>query len=216
MNPNKLTNWLEDQQEKSDMDVEPMPLDEVGDDWGMYYGNFQRHDGKFFRLIGAKITKAGREVVSWKQPLLEELGDNGVVALVQETTHGKVLITARQEPGNKAKGRVLLGSSFQASSANLEKAHDGKKPPLAEILDMPDSQQVKANEPSDGGRCFEKEVDVRVISVPDENSIAHLVTPNQRWSNIEEVEEAVMLGLCNPYLRDALLMLAIQERKESK
>lgn len=209
---NKLIDWFEGKQAESTMKTEPIPLDEVGDPWGMHSGEFQRKDERFFRLTGAKILTGDREVSTWKQPLLEELGPYGIVALVQEKVSNQVLVTAKAEPGNDAKGRVLLSPSFQASSSNLEQAHGGSKPPLAQILDMDESNNiVNVDQSQDGGRYLKKKVNVRVIQILNKESIAEHVQENQGWASLEEVKEAILKGLCNPFLRDTVLHLLLKE-----
>lgn len=209
---NKLIDWFEEKQAESTMKTEHIPLEEVGDPWGMHRGEFQRKDEKFFRFTGAKISTGDREVSTWKQPLLEELGPYGAVALVQEKVSNQVLVTAKPEPGNDAKGRVLLSPSFQASSSNLEQVHGGAKPPLALILDMDESNNiVNVDQSQDGGRYLNKKVNIRVIQIPNKEIIVEHVQENQRWASLEEVQEAILNGLCNPFLRDTVLHLLLKE-----
>jgi len=214
-----LIEWLEKQQEASTMSAEQIPLTEVGQPWGMNEGNYQRVMKDYFRVTGIRIMKAlTREIQSWTQAILEELGARGVVALIREETNGKILVTAKAEPGNDSKGCVLLAPSLQASQANLNQAHGGKRPPLAEILDMPEATLLHQSEqPQDGGRFFRKRVDVRIIQVPNEETLSSIVVNEQRWSTQAEIDEALLKELCNPHLRDALSILdALDRRQASK
>lgn len=210
---NDLVSWIEAKQNSSTMSAREIPLAEVGAPWGMKEnGNYGRSDGKFFEEVGVEITNAGREVQKWTQPIQKELGPVGVVALVQAETSGRVLITAKAEPGNDVQGKVLAAPSYHASSSNFEQAHGGKKPPLVEILEMDDATCISSvRQPQDGGRTLNKFVDVRTVSVPSEESIEPFVEGNQRWSSPEEVIDVIRKGLCNPHLRDAYLLLMTQE-----
>jgi len=212
-----LLEWLEVQQNTSTMSAEQIPLTDVEKPWGMNENNYQREDKGFFRVTGIRITNALREVKKWTQAILEELGPLGVVALIREQTYGLILVTAKAEPGNDAKGCVLLAPSLQASQANLKQIHGGKKPPLAEILDMPETQTLhQSNQPQDGGRFFRKKVDVRIIEIPNPETISALITDQQIWCTRKEIDETLLKGVCNPHLRDTLSVLDALDRTRTQ
>jgi len=206
-----LIEWLEKQQEASTMSAEQIPLTEVSQPWGMNEGNYQRVMKDYFRVIGLFVKDPLGNVKQWFQPILEELGlERGIITLVIEETHGKILLLAKAEPGNDSKGCALLAPSLQASQANLNQAHGGQKPPLAEILDMPEGTTLlhQSLQPEDGGRFFRKKLDFRIISVPNPETIASITTNKHRWSTRIEIAQAMLNNkMCNQHLREAISIL---------
>lgn len=196
--------WLRAQRAGSTMTVERVPLSDVKD-WGIQDAGarFGRPDGKFFNLVGAKITNAGREVQTWGQPLIEEMGEGAVVVFAAEDgehEEERYLVSARAEPGNAGKpGLMLLGPSLQASRSNLEQAHGGKRPPRAELLDNGPVGWITIAH--DGGRNIGKTVRYAVVEVKPE-SIALL--SNERWFTREELQEAMAAGDLSEHLIIAL------------
>lgn len=186
--------------------VEVISLAEVGGGWGMQGdAHFGREDGKFFRLLGVKITNAGREVMSWGQPMIQEIGE-GLVVLVQATDerqHRPVyLVAARAEPGNyHAPGHVLLAPTIQASRSNLEGAHGGSRPPRAELLRGREYNGRRLHE--DGGRFIGKTNCYVILELPQEE--VGPLNADERWFSRAELREAYLDGELNAHLMIAFL-----------
>ena len=75
--------WLKERQESYPVTVEEVGINEV-QGWQVdpASGNITHESGKFFSIIGVKVTGAAdREVPSWSQPMLkqEEVGISGVL-----------------------------------------------------------------------------------------------------------------------------------------
>lgn len=200
--------WFEKQANFSTMEVQRIPLIEV-DGWGMqndddHYG---RPDGKYFRLVGTQVStrRNEREVSSWGQPMLEEVGGRGaVVLIIEEDREDRYLLQTRIEPGNDTSGRMLLGTTLQTSRSNLEQAHGGKRPPRAELVDdLNEDDWVSIV--SDGGRFIGKSVDHAIVFATAEE-VGELL-PTERWFTESEVVEVVRAGLASEYLVKALGVL---------
>lgn len=199
-------NWLAGQVAASTMRVEQIPLSQVNG-WGMQNegDHFGRPDGKFFQLVGAQTTTGAREVTSWGQPLLKEVGGEGAVVLIVASSDDGLLslVQARPEPGNDSAGCVLLGPTLQASRSNLDKVHGGKRPPRAELLDVHQVEWFRL--PCDGGRFLNKYVNYAVVNV-DQEDVGPL-NPNERWFDPCELREARAQGLTNQHLLVATSLL---------
>lgn len=195
--------WLAGERAKSTMSVEEISLAEVKG-WGMQEtgARFGRPDGKFFDLVGVRITNAGREVAVWDQPMLREVGAGAVVLF---RLLDLFLVAAKAEPGNPRRGGcVMLAPSFQALVSNLEQAHGGKRPPRAEFLDDCAVKWVAFQQ--DGGRYFGKANRYAIVRV----KIGEItLNPNERWFTRSELCDAFRAGECNEHLAQALLLAVL-------
>lgn len=195
--------WFADQVAGSGMKVEEVPLVELAPDWAIQpSGNFARPDGKFWALVGVRVTmlKDQREVTAWKQPLIKEVGE-GAVVIIKARGEAKFLLQAKLEPGNDAKNRhVMLNAPLSASLSNLQAAHGGKQPPRAELLDQGTQLVVT---PQDGGKNIGKKNHYGWVEVDPAGVI---LAPNEWWFSIEEIREALREGLVAEHLCQALLM----------
>lgn len=197
--------WLAAQRAASTMTAETIPLAATRG-WGMTEEAYCRPDGKFFRLIGLRISvpKEGqREVTSWDQPILEEVGGQGAVVLLKAAGEGRYLIATRVEPGNARPGCMLLGAPLQASIANLKQAHGGTVPPRAEFV-APET--LWNNVLQDGARFYRKEERHAVVEV---DQAAIVLRTNERWFSRDELREAYHAGELNSRLIEVLFAALI-------
>ena len=63
--------------------------------------------------------------------------------------------------------------------------------------------------PADGSRYFRKEVLGVVVSMDFVEGIT--IPPHHRWFTVDELRAAFVLGLCNPHLRDLLVLAAFSD-----
>lgn len=204
--------WLAERRAAATMDVEEVELDRIlgaqgTKDWGMVVGNVGRWDLKFWRLIGARIH-AKREVTAWEQPMVEVLGGPGVVALACDPNMHSYLLQAKAEPGNKTLGHLLLAPTLQASKANLEAAHGGKRPPRAELLD---GREIRWTEFVQDGGIFRGKVNGYAVVLVAEHMVTSL-REDERWFNVGELANAVKAGECNEHLLQALALEFVGRR----
>ena len=150
--------WLKERQESY-----PVTVEEVGikglQGWkaNPQTGNIEHESGKFFSIVGVKVTGAAdREVPSWSQPMLkqEEVGISGVIMQKKDGVM-HYLFYAKFEPGNI--NMVQISPALQVSEGNLSLAHKGKRPRLAEYFDGTKGRLVASGAGvGDGGRVYSK------------------------------------------------------------
>ncbi len=200
--PQSWQAWLTERQLASTMETARIPLDQVGGGWAMQADRFGRPDGKFFALVGTKVSTGGgeREITSWGQPLIEELGP-GVIILVADESD-RFLIQAVIEPGNPTVGHVLLGPTMQASISNLQQAHGGRRPHRAELFDR--HSAATARFVQDGGK-FDGKVNQYMVLNLLASGISE-VHPNERWFTRAELRQALWAGALNEHLLQALAL----------
>lgn len=206
--------WMAEQRANSKMYVEEVGLDRTLPNWAarVLDGGFLQfcnlaseevRDPAFFWMAGYRISSAGREVAGWRQPMLCEVGP-GALLLVRDSS-GRVLVQAKQEPGNpEKKQHVLLAPTVQAGDSNLAQDHKGKPVWRNEL--WRDPRVLKVPLSVDGGRFKDKINFVGLLTVADDE-----LTPsaNERWFTREEVQQALWAGECNSCLAEVLAFALI-------
>jgi len=190
-----ILEWLKERQESYPVTVEEVGINEV-QGWPVdsKNGNISHASGKFFSIIGVKVTGAAdREVPSWSQPMLkqEEVGISGV--LVQ--TKGGVtryLFYAKFEPGNI--DLVQISPALQVSEGNLSQAHRGKRPRLAEYFDGTKGKLVASvTGVEDGGRFYHKVNRSMLVEVDESEEVP--VTSDYIWLTLPQIKKLLRVDL---------------------
>ncbi len=181
--------WLKERQETYPVTVEEVGVYDVqGWKTDPTSGNITHDSGKFFSIIGVKITGAAdREVPSWSQPMLkqEEVGISGVI---QQKKGGTMhyLFYAKFEPGNINK--VQISPALQVSEGNLSLAHKGKRPRLAEYFDGTKGRLVESvTGVEDGGRFYHKVNRSMLVEVNETEEVP--VTEDYIWLTLPQIEK---------------------------
>jgi oxidase EvaA len=203
-----ILSWLKERQESYPVTVEEVGVhDVVGWRTNPETGNITHDSGKFFSIIGVKVTGAAdREVPSWSQPMLkqEEVGISGV--LVQ--TKGGVtryLFYAKFEPGNI--NNVQLSPALQVSEGNLSLAHKGKRPRLAEYFDGTKGKLIASVAGvEDGGRFYHKVNRSMLVEVEESEEIP--VTEDYIWLTLPEIKKLLRVDtVVNSLARNVCALL---------
>ena len=83
---------------------------------------------KFFIVEGKRVSKSNREISSWDQPFLTQVGyKGGIIGLVRCKINyiPHYLIDAKYEPGNY--NEIQLSPSLQGTYSNLDRVHHGER-----------------------------------------------------------------------------------------
>ena len=187
--------WLKERQESYPVTVEEVGINDLqGWKANPQTGNIEHESGKFFSIIGVKVTGASdREVPSWSQPMLkqEEVGISGV--LVQ--TKGGVtryLFYAKFEPGNI--NMVQISPALQVSEGNLSLAHKGKRPRLAEYFDGTKGRLLKSvTGVEDGGRFYHKVNRSMLVEVDESENVP--ITEDYIWLTLPQIKKLLLVDL---------------------
>lgn len=185
--------WLKERQSSYPVTVEEVGIADLqGWKADPVSGNIVHDSGKFFSIIGVKVTGAAdREVPSWTQPMLkqEEVGVSGVL---MQTKGGvtRHLFYAKFEPGNI--NRVQISPALQVSEGNLSRAHQGARPRLAEYFDGTKGQLVKSvTGVEDGGRFYHKVNRSMLVEVDASEEVP--VTPDYIWLTLPEIKKLLLV-----------------------
>jgi oxidase EvaA len=194
-----------------------MSLKEVGindlDDWIVdpTTGNISHSSKDFFIVRGLKIKVTGREASKgWDQPILEQVGyDGGILGIIRKRFDGipHYLCEAKTEPGNY--GHVQISPTIQATFANLNQSHEGRKPYFSKYFygkDKFDEFTILFDAwlAEDGGRLYNKRNKGILLEVPEDHTI-DLPTDNFIWLSLHQIKELMIEDAwVNPHVRGIL------------
>ena len=187
--------WLKERQEAYPVTVEEVGISNLqGWKADPQTGNITHDSGKFFSIIGVKVTGAAdREVPSWSQPMLkqEEVGISGVIMQKRDgVTH--YLFYAKFEPGNI--NRVQISPALQVSEGNLSLAHKGKRPRLAEYFDGTKAKLVASvTGVEDGGRFYHKVNRSMLVEVDESEEVP--ITEDYIWLTLPQIKKLLRVDL---------------------
>ena len=204
--------WFLEKRKNSSLSVEDIPLNEVsGWDIDPATGNISHCSGDFFTVHGIRVNSKNREVdISWEQPILEQVGyDGGLLGIIKKRFNDvpHYLCEAKEEPGNY--GKVQISPSLQATFANLNQAHGGRKPHFAELfISRADNINVSILFDSwlaeDGGRLHLKRNKGIMIEV-DEDYEIDIPNDNFIWLSLYQIKTLLKEDAwINPHVRGIL------------
>ncbi len=107
-------------------------------------GNLVHHTGKFFTVEGLEVTRSGRAVEAWQQPIIIQ-PERGVLGILVKEFHGvpHCLLQVKMEPGNV--NGLQLSPTVQATRSNFTGVHGGKPVPYLEYFAAPRPGRVLAD-----------------------------------------------------------------------
>ncbi|APU13210.1 MULTISPECIES: NDP-hexose 2,3-dehydratase family protein [Actinoalloteichus] len=149
-----VLSWITDTRIRTDLHAERGPLAELRG-WQHDGARIFHETGRFFDVIGVGVDAGGREIASWTQPMIEQIG-TGVVAFLVKPIDGvlHVLMHARTEPGYT--DVTELAPTVQCVPQNYDVLPAAARPPfLDEVLDAaPERIRFDTILSEEGGRFF--------------------------------------------------------------
>lgn len=148
----------------------------------------RRKDGKFFQVIGTRISIANREVVSWCQPLVQPM-NQGVCAFIIKKINGiyHFLVHAKMECGNL--DIYELAPTVQCLTGNLMETPREQWPAYADyVLNVPVERiHYSALQSEEGGRFYHEQNRNMIIEAEDDFPID---TPKDyHWMTLRQIFE---------------------------
>lgn len=201
--------WFKNKRNMSTLEVTDIPMNEVKG-WLIdeETGNITHQSKDFFSIHGVRVVSKNREVqVSWDQPIVEQVGyDGGLLGIVRKRFVGvpHYLCEAKEEPGNY--GKVQISPTLQATFANLNQAHGGRKPHFSELfMNRKNNSEVTilfdAWLAEDGGRLHLKRNRGILLEVPEEFNIT-LPNDNFIWLSLYQIKQLLKEDAwINPHVR---------------
>jgi oxidase EvaA len=200
--------WLKERQASYPVTVEEVGINDLqGWKADPITGKIEHQSGKFFSIIGVKVSGAAdREVPSWTQPMLkqEEIGISGVL-VQQKGGVTRYLFYAKFEPGNI--NNVQISPALQVSEGNLSRAHKGTRPRLAEYFDGTKGKFIASVEGvEDGGRFYHKVNRSMLVEVDESEDVP--VTEDYIWLTLPQIRKILRVDrVVNSLARNVCALL---------
>lgn len=151
----QILSWLSGLKSRYDLFVSNKPIDKL-EGWHRSEDEIANNDGKYFRIIGVKVSISNREVTSWCQPLVQPL-QQGLCAFIVRKIGGiyHFLVQAKLECGNY--DVMELAPTVQCLTGNVFAST--KKPPFAEYVLNAKPEQILYDvlQSEEGGRFFREQ-----------------------------------------------------------
>ena len=151
----KILSWLTGLKSRYDLFVSNKSIDQL-DGWHRSDTEITNNDGKYFRIIGVKVSISNREVTSWCQPLVQPL-QQGLCAFIIRKIGGiyHFLVQAKLECGNY--DVMELAPTVQCLTWNVYAT--ANKPPFVDyVLNAPKERVLyDVLQSEEGGRFFHEQ-----------------------------------------------------------
>jgi dTDP-4-dehydro-6-deoxy-alpha-D-glucopyranose 2,3-dehydratase len=204
----KSLNWFQNIKKKNKAIIKNIHLEKMNRwEYNPKKGVINHKSKEFFVVEGKRITNANREVHSWDQPFLTQVGyKGGIIGLVRTNINGipHYLIDAKFEPGNY--GKIQLSPSLQATYSNLDQIHEGEKNLIVQKFFKKKFKTIrKFWVTEDGGRLYLKRNLHWIIQY---YGIKIVPRKTYKWMTLWEIQEFINKGsLVGPHLRSILSLI---------
>lgn len=188
-----LIQWLDDMKARNHIFQRRVGLNRLTD-WSMSSNGYLSHkNNKFFKVIGIRVTSSSREVKSWDQPILDNVG-TGIIGLLTKNVQGVLyfLMQAKAEVGNR--NGVQIGPTVQFTQENYNDNEKLKKPFLYEEFHEPkEFVVIKESRQSEEGARFYMEQHVhKILLLPDDRALD--LPSEYRWLSYGQIRYFINLG----------------------
>lgn len=181
----EILSWLTSLKAQYDLNVTRIPLRKA-EGWECREDEIVRSDGKYFRVLGTRVSIDNREVKSWCQPLVQPM-QQGLCAFIVRKINGicHFLVQAKLECGNI--DVFEMAPSVQCLTGNMFEAT--VKPPYADyVLNARKEQIVYDTLQSEEGGRFYHEQNRNMIVIADDDFPLELPA-TYHWLTLGQINE---------------------------
>jgi oxidase EvaA len=202
-----VVQWIDDMKAQNHIMQKRVGLKTLGD-WGLDHdGYLCQKKNKFFKVVGIEVTSRSREVATWSQPILDNVG-TGIIGLLLKRTggHTSVLMQAKAEAGNRS--IIQLAPTVQFTQENYTDNEALTPPFLFEEFRNPQGFIVvnESRQAEEGARFYKEEHVHRVLMLPEGLQLS--VPPEFRWMSFDQIRYFLHFGeMVNSCCRSILACL---------
>ena len=161
-----------------------IPLNEVKD-WQRTPYEISHVEGKFFSVIGVRVSASNREVASWDQPIIQQR-DSGLTGFIIREFEGisHFLVQLKMESGNM--DLLEFAPSVQCITGSY--SSDNQPPFVQELLDPSSDVQIiyDTMQSEEGGRFYREEN--RNMIVENNNLLSGKERTHYLWMNMNQLK----------------------------
>jgi len=188
-----LIQWLDDMKAQNHIFQKRVGLNCLAD-WSMSSNGYLSHkNGKFFKIVGLHVTSSAREVKTWDQPILDNVG-TGIIGLLKTRIKGVpyFLMQAKAEVGNR--NGVQLGPTVQFTQENYVDNEKLKKPFLYEEFHEPKNFIVikETRQSEEGARFYMEQHVHKILFLPDHLTLD--LPSEYQWLSYGQIRYFINLG----------------------
>lgn len=181
----QLLSWLTGLKSKYDLIIKQKAIDEL-EDWYRSETEIANKRGKFFRVIGVKVSISNREVTSWCQPLVQPM-QQGLCAFIIKIIGGvcHFLVQAKMECGNY--DVLELAPTVQSLTDNLLAYQGASRAAFTDyVLNAPKDRVVYDVLQSEEGGRFYKEQNRNMLVLADDD-FPETIPERYRWMTLGQI-----------------------------
>ena len=205
---NKIVNWYQNVRKIDKSLVKNIHLEKLNKwNYNKKKGIITHKSKKFFIVEGKRVINSNREISSWDQPFLTQVGyKGGIIGLVRCKINyiPHYLIDAKYEPGNY--NDIQLSPSLQGTYSNLDRVHHGERNKVLNKFFKKNFNTIKKLwVTEDGGRLFKKR---NLHWIIEYNGKPELPSKRYKWLTLWEIDKLIKHGpIVGPHLRAILSLL---------
>ena len=181
----QLLSWLTGLKSKYDLVVKQKPIDRL-ENWYRSDTEIANDRGKFFRVIGVKVSISNREVTSWCQPLVQPM-QQGLCAFIIKKLGGvyHFLVQAKMECGNY--DVLELAPTVQSLTDNLLSYQSSDRAAFTDyVLSAPREQVIyDVLQSEEGGRFYKEQNRNMIILAGDD--FPESIPERYRWMTLGQI-----------------------------
>jgi dTDP-4-dehydro-6-deoxy-alpha-D-glucopyranose 2,3-dehydratase len=201
--------WMTRLKFHTEMRASRIPLADVTE-WARKDGVLRHRAGRYFDVVGVRVSATSREVSDWCQPLVRSV-DGGVLGLVTQRRKGVLhfLVQGRAEPG--LIDTFELAPTVQYSPVNYRGEGSPARPPFVDLFEGGVDTAVRVDTVlSDEGGRFYHSMQRHVVIELDPSAQLGRLPENFRWLTAAQVQRAARFSnMVNMEFRSVLACLSL-------
>lgn len=185
----EILSWVTHLRARYELRVTKKPLSALRG-WVVGQDDIHHETQRFFRIVGAEVDIAGREVRQWSQPLVES-AQEGLIAFVIKPIDGvyHFLVQAKLEPGNF--DIIEFAPTVQCLTGNYREAPPQLRPHYLDyvLAARPDQILFDVMQSEEGGRFYREQNRNLLVLADDDFPLE--CNENYHWMTLNQIKQFI-------------------------